>query len=87
MTRQTLDLYASFFLRCFLLCAALQIFVFVMTVFAHDLAYSMHSNFYDISVEFFDMAVYSLLGLMKTLGLVLFLIPWVALLTLRGRVE
>ena len=85
MNRQTLDILAAVLLRCFLLCALLQLFTFGMVTLAHDWAYNLHSSFFKLTPEVFDITVYSMLALMKTLGLTLFFCPWLAVLWVKGR--
>ncbi len=72
---------ASAFLgRCFLLCVALQILVLVLFSTIHDWGYDMHARFFPtLTVEAFDQNAYVLLGQMKIAGMILFLIPWIAI--------
>ncbi len=79
MTRQTANRLASFFGTAFLIAVALQLIALGMVLGLHDWAYSIHAKLFSISPEQFDLAVYTMLGLVKTLGLVFFLIPWAAL--------
>lgn len=87
MTRQTLNTAASIFGVCFLLCVGLQLLSLGMILGLHDWAYSMHSRLFSISEPDFDLAVYYILGLMKTLGLTFFLVPWAALKIVARRME
>lgn len=85
MNRQSARNLASVFGWAFLLCVGLQLIAVAMVVGAHDWAYSIHSQLFALTVEQFDLAVYCLLGLMKTLGLTLFFVPWAALRITAGR--
>ena len=86
MNRQTHQLWSALLLRSFLICVGFQLFVFAMLVFVHDWGYAMHSKFFDISIEAFDLSAYCMLGAMKLFGLLVFLIPWLALQSVRGRI-
>ncbi|MGI9455879.1 MAG: DUF6868 family protein [Aeoliella sp.] len=79
MNRENLNSIANIFGVCFLLCAGLMFFVMAMFMLLHDWAYGIHSYLFILTPEAFDMAVYQFLAQIKALGLVLFLIPWVAL--------
>lgn len=85
MNRHTLNTLAAVFGWSFLFCVALQLFALVMITSLHDVAYDMHSRLFSISVEAFDIAVYSTIGAMKTLGMTLFLCPWAALRLVASR--
>lgn len=87
MTRQTVKTLSAFFGWSFLLCVGLQLFAFGMITQLHDVAYGWHSHFFNLSVEAFNIASYSMIGLMKTLGLTFFLTPWAALKIVEARLE
>lgn len=78
MTRDQLDILSAVLIRCFAICVGFQLAIFAVVCGFHDSGYELHSQFFAITVEQFDVASYYLLGLMKILGLVLFFIPWVA---------
>lgn len=79
MNRQSARNLASVLGWAFLLCVGLQLLALAMVVGLHDWAYSVHSKLFALTVEQFDLAAYGMLGLMKTLGLTLFFVPWAAL--------
>ena len=85
MSRETVDFLAAFFLRAFLLCAAMQLFAVGLLTLGHDWAFSLHAKLFGISVETFDTAAYYLIGLMKIFNLTFFLTPWVVLQSLRSK--
>lgn len=87
MNRQTLNSIANIFGVCFLLCVGLQIFALVMYLSLHDWAYGIHSSLFDLTPEAFDLAAYYFFALIKSLGMVLFLIPWAALKLAARRCE
>ena len=87
MNRQNLNRLSALFGWSFVTCIGLQLFAFAMLTTMHDFAYDLHSRFFSISPEAFDIATYSTLGAMKTLGLTCFLCPWVATKIVANRIE
>lgn len=79
MNRESMNTLANVLGVCFLLCVGFQLFALAMILGLHDWAYSIHASLFSLTQVQFDLAVYCLLGLMKTLGLTLFLVPWAAL--------
>lgn len=79
MNRQTLNTLAGVFGRCFLLCVGFQVLVFGLFLGVHDWGYEMHSRFFALTPEQFDLTCYEMLAWLKTLGIALFLIPWASL--------
>lgn len=79
MNRQSARSLATCFGWAFLLSVGLQLFALAMLLGLHDWAYGIHSRLFALTAEQFDLATYSFLGLMKTLGLTLFFVPWAAL--------
>jgi len=70
----------TFFMWCTILNVALLVLSSLICVCAGDWAYRMHSKWFSISRETFNVAIYSFIGLYKVLVLVFNLIPYVALL-------
>ena len=70
----------TFFMWCTILNMALLSVLSVMCICVGDWAYRMHSKWFSISREAFNVAIYSFLGLYKLLIFVFSLIPYVALL-------
>ncbi|MEO0529266.1 MAG: DUF6868 family protein [Planctomycetota bacterium] len=79
MTRQSANQLATVLGTAFLVCVGFQLIALAMAVGLHDWAYSMHSKLFALTPEQFDLFCYGFLGVMKTLGLTLFLCPWIAL--------
>ena len=52
----------------------------IMVTFLSDWAYSIHSLIFDISRANFDMIIYAFLGFFKMAWLVLFVIPYFAII-------
>ena len=62
-----------------MLCVGFQVLIFGLYLGVHDWGYEMHSRFFALTVEQFDMTCYVFLGAMKTVGITFFFIPWAAL--------
>jgi hypothetical protein len=52
---------------------------FLLLGIAGDFIYKLHSKWFSMQREKFNMLIYSFLGLYKILWLVLNVVPWVAL--------
>jgi len=70
----------AFFMWCTVLNFALLVLSSLICLCAGDWAYRIHSKWFSISRETFNVAFYSFLGLYKVLVLVFNLIPYIALL-------
>ena len=70
----------AFFMWCTIINVGFLLISFLVCSCAGDLVYRMHSRFYPISREAFNVAIYSLLALYKTLVVTFNFVPYVALL-------
>ena len=70
----------AFFLWCTIVNGALLILSFLMFACAGDWIYGIHSKWFPMSREAFNVAIYSFLGLFKIFVLVFNLVPYVVLL-------
>lgn len=70
----------TIFMWCTILNVGLLVVSSLICVCAGDWAYRMHSKWFSISRETFNVAIYSFIGLYKVLVLVFNVIPYVALL-------
>ena len=70
----------AFFMWCTILNVALLVLSSLFCLCAGDWVYRIHSKWFSISRETFNVAIYSFLGLYKVLVFVFCLIPYVALL-------
>ena len=75
-----IDSIRAFFMWCTILNFALLSLSSLICICAGDWAYRIHSKWFSISRETFNVAIYSFLGLYKVLVFVFNLIPYVALL-------
>ena len=69
----------TFFMWCTILNVVLLVLSSLFCVCAGDWAYRMHSKWFSIPREAFNVAIYSFIGLYKILIFVFSLIPYVAL--------
>jgi len=75
-----IETLTTFFMWCTILNFALLILASLIGICAKDWAYGMHSKWFGISRETFNVAIYSFLGLYKVLIFVFSLTPYIALL-------
>ena len=77
---------AAVLIRCFLLAFCLLLFSFVFYLLAADWAYSVHSKWFDLTRQEFDLMYYYVLAFMKIAAFLFFLIPYIAIkLTIRKK--
>ena len=72
----------QFFMWCTIINAALLAVSFLICAAAGGLIYQMHSAFFPMSRETFNVAIYSFLGVYKMMFIALNLVPYLALLIL-----
>lgn len=75
----TADSLSTFFFWCSVVNGAVLVFFTVMVLFAKNLIYRMHTMWFSISREHFELAMYCFLGLFKIMFLVFNLVPYIAL--------
>ena len=68
----------TFFMWCTIINVLLLVLSFLICAFAGDWVYGMHSKWFPISREAFNVAIYSFLGLFKIFVLVFNLVPYIA---------
>jgi len=69
----------DFFLWCTIINAGVLIYSSLMCICLKDWIYSMHSKFFSISRDAFNVAIYSFLGVFKIFVIVFNLVPYIAL--------
>jgi len=72
----------AFFMWCTIMNGALLVLSFLICACAGDWVYLMHSRWFPISREAFNLAIYSFIGLFKVFVLVFNLVPYIALVIL-----
>ncbi len=75
-----IDSIRAFFMWCTILNVALLLLSSLMCICAGDWVYRIHSKWFSVSRETFNVAMYSFIGLYKILVIVFILIPYMALL-------
>ena len=68
-----------FFMWCTIINGGLLIVSAIMCTFARDWVYPIHSKWFSIPREAFNVAIYSFIGLYKIFIIVFNLVPWIAL--------
>jgi hypothetical protein len=74
-----LDAVAGVCLRCFVLAVCLLLFSFVFYLLAADWAYCFHSKWFDISRHEFTLMYYYLMGFIKIVAFLFFLLPFISI--------
>ncbi len=75
-----IDSITAFFMWCTILNVALLLLSSLICLCAGDWVYRIHSKWFSISRETFNVAIYSFIGLYKILVFGFNLIPYIALL-------
>jgi len=70
----------AFFMWCTIINGAMLVFSSIMLLLAQDFVYSMHSKWFHIPRETFNVAIYSFVGFFKIVFIVFNLVPYLALL-------
>jgi hypothetical protein len=71
-----------FFMWCTIINGALLVLSFLICAYAGEWVYRMHSRYFSISREAFNVAIYSFIGLFKMVILVFNLVPYIACIIL-----
>ena len=75
-----IETLTAFFMWCTIINGAMLVFSGIMIILAQDFVYSMHSKWFHIPRESFNVILYSFLGLYKIVFIVFNLVPYLALL-------
>ena len=78
-SRQLLERVAGVLLRCFLLSIALVVFWVAVYWVIGTWAFELHSKWFALSRESYDMVVYCGLGFVKLCAFLFFLTPYVSI--------
>jgi hypothetical protein len=79
----TIDELSRFLLYALGIAYAVLMAWFVVFTFAHDAVYRLHTRWFRLSVEAFDIASYAGMAVYKIATLLLFAVPWLAVQCLR----
>lgn len=76
-----MDIYMlrTFFMWCTIINGGLLCLSFLMFVIGGDFVYRMHSRWYPIPRESFNLAMYSIMGFYKIIVLVFNIVPFIVL--------
>ena len=78
-----IDSIRAFFMWCTTLNVALLLFSSLICIYAGDWVYQMHSKWFTIPRDTFNVVLYSFIGLFKILFFMFNVIPYVALLIVK----
>ena len=78
-----IEILTDFFMWCTILNIGLMMLSSVMLMTIGDLAYKIHTKWFPMSRETFNVVIYSFLGLYKVLIFVFNIVPWLALLIMK----
>lgn len=74
-----IEMLTRFFMWCTILNMGLLLLLFAMLSFAGDIAYGMHSKWFPMPRESFNVILSSFIGLYKIFVFVFNIVPWIAL--------
>ena len=69
----------NFFMWCSIINAGLLILTFLMCAFASNMIYRVHSKWFPMSKETFNVVLYSFIGIYKIFLIAFNIVPYVAL--------
>ena len=75
-----IQVLTTFFMWCTILNIGLLLLASLILVFAGDFVYRIHSKWFPMPREMFNVVTYSFLGLFKSVVLIFNVVPYVALL-------
>jgi hypothetical protein len=78
-TAQTLNVIAGILLRCFIINVVALLFVMAVVLVTGDLTYHIYASMFDLTASQYDVLLFDALIFIKSLGVVFFLFPWVAI--------
>ena len=79
----TVELLTKFFMWCTILNVGLLAFSSLFLAFAGDFVYKMHTKWFPMPRETFNVAIYSFIGIYKIIVLTFNVIPWLVLLIIK----
>ena len=67
-------------LKCIIIGFGVLIYTMVMILFFGDFAFSIHHMMFDITREQFNVMIYAFMGVFKVLWLMMFVMPYLAII-------
>ena len=77
-----IDTLRAFFMWCTIINAALLVLSSIICAFARDWVYGVHSKWFPIPKETFNVVLYSFVGVFKMLVMIFNVTPYIALLVM-----
>ena len=74
-----IQMLTKFFMWCTILNFGFLMFSFLFLAFACDFVYKIHSKWFPMPRETFNVVIYSFLGMYKIVWLMFNVVPWVTL--------
>ncbi len=74
-----IQILQSFFMWCTIFNGSLLVFSFIICASSGDWVYRMHSKWFPMPRDVFNVVIYSFIGMLKIFVLVFNLIPYIAL--------
>ncbi|WP_408954784.1 DUF6868 family protein [Natroniella sp. ANB-PHB2] len=74
-----LELLRTFFMWCTILNVGLLTLSFPFLILGTDFVYKIHSKWFSMPRETFNMVIYSLIGIYKIFIFIFNLVPWITL--------
>ena len=74
-----IQMLTRFFMWCTILNIGLLVLASLLLTFAGDFVYKIHSKWFPMQRETFNVVLYSFLGIYKTIVFVFNVVPWAAL--------
>ena len=74
-----IEMLARFFMWCTILNVGVLLFSFVMVTFTGNIAYKLHSKWFPMPRETFNVVMYTFIGVYKIFVFVFNIVPWIAL--------
>ena len=74
-----IQMLTRFFMWCTILNMGLLVLSFLILAFAGDFVYRMHSKWFPMQRETFNVVFYSFIGIYKTIVFIFNVVPWIVL--------
>ena len=75
----SIEMLAKFFMWCTILNMGLLMLSFLSLAFAGDFVYRIHSKWFPMPRETFNVALYAFIGIYKIIVIVFNIVPWAVL--------
>ena len=79
----SIEMLTEFFMWCTILNMGLLVLSFLILAFAGDFVYRIHSKWFPMPRETFNVVLYSFIGIYKIIVFVFNIVPWAVLAIIR----